>query len=59
MLEVRHDQNGFLVYDSEFDEPIMRFATRRDADRFVAELVIADEHAKLMRWSLERHTGTG
>ena len=59
MLEVRHDQNGFLVYDSDADEPIMRFATRRDADTFVAELVIADEHAKLLRWSLERHVAAG
>ena len=54
MLEVRHDQNGFVVYDSEADEAVMRFATCRDADAFIAELVIADEHAKLLRWSLER-----
>jgi hypothetical protein len=54
MLEVRHDQNEFVVYDSEAEEAVMRFATRRAADTFIAELVIADEHAKLLRWSLER-----
>lgn len=51
MLEIRDDRNGFTVYDEADGEPVMRFPTRRDAESFVAELAIADAHAKLQRWS--------
>ncbi|AND70951.1 MULTISPECIES: hypothetical protein [Dyella] len=58
MLEVRDSKNGFIVYDSDADEEVMVFTTQRDADSFVAELVIAEEHAKLQRWSLDRVPAT-
>jgi len=58
MLEVRDGKNGFIVYDGDADEEVMVFASRRDADAFVAELVIAEEHAKLQRWSLDRVPAT-
>ena len=58
MLEVRDGKNGYIVYDGDADEEVMVFARRRDADAFVAELVIAEEHAKLQRWSLDRVPAT-
>lgn len=53
MLEVRRNQDGYVVFDLEREEPVMRFGDRRAADNFVAEAVIADLHAKLQRWSLD------
>ncbi|MBU6248461.1 MAG: hypothetical protein KGN77_11940 [Xanthomonadaceae bacterium] len=58
MLEVRDGKNGYIVYDGDADEEVMVFASRRDADAFVAELAIAEEHAKLQRWSLDRVPAT-
>jgi len=59
MLEVRDSKNGFIVYDNDADEAVMVFNNQREADAFVAELVIAEEHAKLQHWSLDRVTPSG
>lgn len=58
MLDVRNHHDGFVVYDLASDEPVMRFGTLRDADAFVAEVVIADLHAQLQRWSLDHVPAT-
>lgn len=58
MLDVRTNRDGFVVYDTDSDEPVMRFGTLRDADAFVAEALIADLHAKLQRWSLDHVPAT-
>lgn len=54
MLEVSSGQDGYTVYDEADGEAVMRFSTRRDADSFVAELAIADMHAQLQSWSLDK-----
>ncbi|MCW8807843.1 MAG: hypothetical protein OQK79_06995 [Rhodanobacter sp.] len=53
MLEVRSEDDGFLVYDLEAGEPVMRFASRREADAMVAALQIEEIHAQLGHWSLD------
>ncbi|MGN6739201.1 hypothetical protein [Dyella sp.] len=58
MLDVRTNRDGFVVYDTDSEEPVMRFGTLRDADAFVAEALIADLHAKLQRWSLDHVSAT-
>ncbi|MGN6226942.1 hypothetical protein ACQVBX_17430 [Dyella sp. KULCS107] len=58
MLDVRTNRDGFVVYDTDSEEPVMRFGTLRDADAFVAEALIADLHAKLQRWSLDHVPAT-
>lgn len=57
MLEVRSEDDGFLVYDLEAGEPVMRFASRREADAMVAALQIEEIHAQLGRWSLDAVPG--
>ncbi len=51
MLEIQPSKNGFTVYDSDAEEPVMLFATEREAEELVASLQIRDLHAQLMRWS--------
>lgn len=54
MLEVRSENGGFLVYDTDAREPVMRFAGRREADKMVAAVQIWEIHAQLRRWSLDK-----
>ena len=54
MLEVRSENDGFLVYDTDAREPVMRFADRREADEMVAAVQIREIHAQLRRWSLDK-----
>ena len=51
MLEIQPSKNGFTVYDTDAEEPVMTFATEREAEELVASLQIRDVHAQLMRWS--------
>mgnify|MGYP007114755401 CR=1 FL=1 len=51
MLEVRPQDDGFVVFDTEADEPVMRFVDRRSADQLVAEMQVQEMHADLARWS--------
>jgi hypothetical protein len=51
MLEVRPDDDGFVVFDTEADEPVMRFDNRSEADHLVAELQVQELHAELTNWS--------
>ena len=51
MLEIQISKNGFTVYDTDADEPVMLFATEREAEELVASLHIRELHAQLMRWS--------
>jgi hypothetical protein len=53
MLEIQAGQDGFTVYDTAAGEPVMRFATRREADELVAALQIREVHAELRRWSTD------
>jgi len=51
MLEVRPTDDGFIVFDTEADEAVMRFDDRREADRFIANMQIQELHAELESWS--------
>jgi len=51
MLEVRNAGDDYMVYDTEADEPVMLFATRREADKLIATLQIEEVHSQLRRWS--------
>jgi len=51
MLEVRPQDDGFIVFDTGAGEPVMRFADRRSADQLVAEMKVQELHADLARWS--------
>jgi len=51
MLEVRPAFNGFMVYDTDANEPIVKFRSRAEADELVAALQIQELHAQLRRWS--------
>ena len=53
MLEVRQHDDGFLVFDTQANEPVMRFDDRRDADRLVAEMQIQELHTQLQGWTLK------
>ncbi|MEP6899279.1 MAG: hypothetical protein ABI870_12180 [Rhodanobacter sp.] len=50
MLDVRPIANRFVIFDTEFNEPVMRFDNRPDADAFLAEMTIAECHALLESW---------
>ncbi len=54
MLEIQPSKNGFTVYDTDADEPVMLFTTEREAEELVASLQIRDLHAQLKLWSLDR-----
>lgn len=54
MLEIQTSKNGFTVYDTDADEPVMLFATEREAEELVASLQIRELHAQLKRWSWDR-----
>ena len=51
MLEIHPASDGFTVYDTDADEPIIKFTTRAEADELIAALQIQDVHAQLKRWS--------
>lgn len=51
MLEVRPKDDGFVVFDTEANEPVMRFVDRRSADQLVAEMQVQELHSDLARWS--------
>ena len=42
MLEIRPARKGFIVFDTDEQEPIMRFDSREEAVDLVAELVTAE-----------------
>lgn len=54
MLEVRRATKGYVVYDTEAREPVMRFVSERAADEFVAEQQIVDLYGKLQHWHPEK-----
>ena len=54
VLEIQTSKNGFTVYDTDAEEPVMLFATEREAEELVASLQIRDVHAELNRWSPDR-----
>lgn len=51
MLEVHSAPDGFTVFDTDADEPIIKFPTRAEADELIAALQIQDVHAQLKHWS--------
>lgn len=51
MLEVRLQDDQFVVFDTEAGEAVVRFGDRRDADQLVAELQVQDLHSALLGWS--------
>jgi hypothetical protein len=50
MLEIRPARKGFIVFDTDEREPIMRFDNRADATDLVAELVMAESREQLQAW---------
>jgi hypothetical protein len=50
MLEIRPAQTGFIVFDTDEQEPIMRFGSYADAPDLVADLVIAESREHLKAW---------
>ena len=38
MLEVRPEPDGYTVYDTDADEPFIKFASRAQADELIAAL---------------------
>jgi len=54
MFEIRSLPEGFVVFDTAKQEPIMRFDSKDEAAEFVAELVIAESYAQLQAWKPPR-----
>jgi hypothetical protein len=54
MLEVRGTNGEFVLFDTDEDQPVMRFEHRRDADQLVAEMQVEELHAALERWNPHR-----
>ena len=54
MLEVRPQDGGFVLFDTDLSQAVMRFADPRSADRMVAEIQVKELHAALERWAPER-----
>jgi hypothetical protein len=50
MLEIRPAQTGFIVFDTDEQEAIMRFGSYSDAADLVADLVIAESREQLQAW---------
>jgi hypothetical protein len=50
MLEIRPARKGFVVFDSDEQEAIMRFGSYGDAVDLVAELVMAESREQLQAW---------
>ncbi len=50
MLEIRPARKGFIVFDTDEQEPIMRFDNRADATDLVAELLMAESREQLQAW---------
>ncbi|KZC36499.1 MULTISPECIES: hypothetical protein [Rhodanobacter] len=55
MLEVHTAPDGFMVYDTEACEAVIKFASRAEADEMIASLQIADVHAKLQQFTTVEH----
>ena len=51
MLEIRPAREGFIVFDTDTQESVMRFATQADAIDLVAELVITESREQLLAWT--------
>jgi hypothetical protein len=49
MLEIRSERKGFVVFDTDEQEPIMRFDNRADAVDLVAELTLAKPLGPVIR----------
>ena len=49
MLEVRAQDGGFVLFDTDLSEAVMRFADCRSADQRVAELKVNELQAALER----------
>lgn len=54
MLEVHPQEDGFVVFDTEVGEPVMKFTDRRGADQLIAEVQVMELHADLARWLPDR-----
>jgi hypothetical protein len=50
MLEIRPAREGFIVFDTDEQEAIMRFKSRDEAADLVVELVIAESREQLRAW---------
>ena len=50
MLEVRAHDGGFVLFDTELSEAVMRFVDC-SADQRIAELQVKELHAALERWA--------
>lgn len=51
MLEVRAQDGGFVLFDTDLSEAVMRFADCRSADQRIAELQVKELHTALERWA--------
>lgn len=51
MLEVRAHDGGFVLFDTELSEAVMRFADCRSADQRITELRVKELHVALERWA--------
>jgi hypothetical protein len=61
MFEIRSVHKGFVVFNTDEQEPSMRFDNRSDAADLVAELVIAESQDQLQAWQppAKRHIAIG
>ena len=50
MIEIRPALKGFVVFDTDEQEAIMRFGNFRDAVDLVSELVMAESREQLQVW---------
>jgi len=50
MLEIRPSREGFIVFDTDEQESIIRFDNYRAAVDLVAELVIAESREQAHAW---------
>lgn len=47
MLEVRPNDAGLVVYDTDADKAVIQFARRAEADELIALLQIQELHSQL------------
>lgn len=57
MLEVRAKDGGFVLFDTDLSQAVMRFADLRSADRLVTEIQVKELHAALERWAPQPTAG--
>lgn len=53
MLEVRPNDAGLVVYDTDADKAVIQFASRAEADELIALLQIQELHSQLRQWSAD------